>query len=372
MKRLLAAVWRYIRTMDTLLLFLCVGASAFSVLLLTTICGYFGYSSRMIAVQVIATGVGLVGVFIFSSLDYRTVAPLWRIYAPPALLLTLSTFVFGVGREGADDKAWLNFFGITTLQPSELLKIAFILTFAYHLYKVKHDINHPLHLLALCGHAAIPVLTVHLQGDDGTALVFFVIFLSMIFVAGVNWKYIAAAFGAAIPAAIFIWFFVMSEGKRQRFLITLYPEMDPEGIGFQQLQGRIALGSGQLFGNGLDGPFRYVPEIQNDFIYVFVGEALGFIGCVLLMVWLAVICMRILTTYRMSEALIGKFICIGVFSMLAFQIIANIGMCLSVLPVIGLTLPFISSGGSSILSVYFAIGLVLSVYRHNKKKLLFS
>ena len=204
-----------------------------------------------------------------------------------------------------------------------------------------------------------------------------VIFLAVLlfrsgrFVAGLSWKIIFGAAGAAAVSVPIVWTYILSDFHRNRILSVFNPQaQELEDFTFQQLEGLDSLGSGQIFGIGLFAEnHNYVPEMYNDFIFTFVGESLGFLGCVAVVVALAVICGRILWTGAVSRSYIGKYICTGVFAMLAFQIIVNLGMCLMVLPVIGVTLPFLSYGGTSVLSVYISLGLVMMVYGANKKNM---
>ena len=161
------------------------------------------------------------------------------------------------------------FLGIS-FQPSELLKIAFILTFALHLEKVGDDIKNIKNLLLLCLHGAFPVLLVHFQGDDGTALIFLLIFLSMLFSAGIQWRYIAIAGAALVIAAPLAWLYLMSNDQKTAYFGTVYSDLDTNGILYQQYNAKIAIGSGGGFGEGLFiGEHVYVPEIHNDFIFFF-------------------------------------------------------------------------------------------------------
>ena len=150
---------------------------------------------------------------------------------------------------------------------------------------------------------------------------------------------------AALPV---IWYGFLDEDKRMRFITLFNPELDPSGGGYQQRYGRIALGSGKLWGKGIySGNHQYVPEMYNDFIFSFIGEALGFLGCLAVLGLLAALCLRILRVGNRAKDSLGRYICVGVFTMIASQTVVNVGMCLSVLPVIGVTLPLFSGGGTS-------------------------
>ena len=380
MKRFLrtvfGAVWEYIKSVDKLLLLFCFTASGFSLLMLYSII-YNGFlsSNRLFIIQSIAIMLGITAAIVVSLFDYHTLAKLWKLYVPIAIFLVLLTFTpLGIGRDGADDKAWLPL-GPTTFQPSELLKLAFIFTFAMHLEKVRDNLNKPLNVLLLCVHGMIPTGLIALQGDFGSALVFLFIFIVMIFTAGLSWKYILAGTGVIAASVPLVWNFVLSGDLKylqERIIIAFHPELDPQGIGYHQVQGRIALGSGELFGKGLfSDNLIFPPEGYNDFIFSYIGQTLGFIGCIGVALLLALICVKILLVSLMSKDPLGCYLCAGIFAIFIFQTTVNIGMVLCLLPVIGITLPFISSGGTSVAVSYLAIGIVLSVYRQNKKKYMF-
>ena len=235
---------------------------------------------------------------------------------------------------------------------------------------VKGYVNQPEVLVPVLCHMALPTVLIMLQGDDGSALIFLCIGCGMLFAAGIGWKYILAAGGAAVAALPVIWYGFLDEDKRMRFITLFNPELDPSGGGYQQRYGRIALGSGKLWGKGIfSGNHQYVPEMYNDFIFSFIGEALGFLGCLAVLGLLAALCLRILRVGNRAKDSLGRYICVGVFTMIASQTVVNVGMCLSVLPVIGVTLPLFSGGGTSVVATYLGVGLAVSVAMHNSKKL---
>ena len=376
MKKFFRSVFTYIRQTDRWLWLLCLGLSGFSVVLLTGmvhsgVWSAQGLRMRTVLVQIAATVLGVACALVLSKFDYHTLANLWKLHAPLAYLFVMSTFLIGVGAsERLGDKSWIQIpFTSMTIQPAEFLKISFILTLAAHLFAVREQINQPLHVLALCVHGAFPILLIHVQGDDGTALVFAFIFIGMVFAAGISWKYILAAVLAAAAALPVLWFFVLSDFQKQRFLVLFNPETaNVQSDYYQQHWAKLVIGSGRIWGKGIfSSGHRYVPEAYNDFIFSFIGESLGFVGCLAVLAALTALCIKILANTHYAEDLQGRLICVGVFSMLTCQIVVNIGMCLSLVPVIGITLPFLSSGGSSVLTNYLALGLVLSVYMRNPK-----
>ena len=361
-----------------MLMLCCFSLSSFSTLLIYSlyINGEIGRLNTVLVQPAMAL-CGIVAAIVLSKIDYHMMARLWKWHSVLCYGLALLVFPFGIQRvDWVDDKAWLPIpFTSISFQPSELLKISFIITFAYHLSKVKDQLNRPKQLLLLCIHGAIPCGLIHLQGDDGTVLVMAVIFASMLFVAGLSWKYIVPVLVMIPPAAVVLWNFFLDDDKKNRILAIIRPELVDSAITWQQDRGLISIGNGGLWGNGIfmeTGQFRYVPEVYNDFIFTYIGETVGFIGCIAVLAALAFLCIRILHNALHALDDLGKFICVGVFAMMAIQIIINIGMCLGVLPVIGVTLPFLSAGGTSTGTLYLGIGVVLSVYMHSGKDMLFA
>ena len=231
--------------------------------------------------------------------------------------------------------------------------------------------NKPLHMLLLCVHGAIPTGLIALQGDYGTAIVFAVVFLGMLFAAKISWKYVLA-FLIAIPLALVAaWNFILGDTHKKRILVLLHPGTDPENIEYQQDRGLEALSNGKIFGVGLHaGKENYVsvPEIHNDFMFAQVGQALGFVGAVAVVLVLIFLCLKVLYDGFNTKDKMGMFLCTGVFCMLFIHCVMNIGMVLKVAPVIGVPLPFISAGGTATVSMYIALGFVVSAYGHNEKK----
>ncbi|MBQ7834727.1 MAG: FtsW/RodA/SpoVE family cell cycle protein [Ruminiclostridium sp.] len=376
MKKIFSAVWDYIKRLDKVLLLICLVLSFSGIFLLYTlnlneISPYV--SDRQWKIQLIASCLGIFAALVISAIDYRLIAKMWWLYTPASLLLVLLLFTpLGVGVDGADDIGWLRI-GSFQFQPSELLKIAFIMTFSLHLSKVGDKLNELPNMLLLAAHGLIPVGLIMLQGDDGSALVFLFMFIAMLFSAGLSWKYMLAA-GIAVPAAaVFAWNFLMQPHQLKRFQVLFDEEMQQSeilGIYYQQWLGKKALGSGQLTGLGLFGSenYTYVSEIDTDFIFAYIGMTMGFVGCILAIIMLGSLCLRVIFVSSSSKDSLGRYICAGVFAMYFFHSVINIGMVLAVFPVIGIPLPFLSAGGTSVLSMYVSAGLVMSVYAHRKKK----
>lgn len=375
MKGIWRAVKGYFGRLDKMLLLFCLVAVAFSCLILYSElrAGFISTGSRRFnpfVMQVLASGAGIAALLVMAMINYRFMAKIWFLHLPVTLGLVLLTFTslpIVYQPPGSDDTAWLRIAGLS-LQPSELLKFSFILTFALHLSRVREELNKPKNLLFLCLHGAAPCVLIFLQGDMGSALVFFFIFLCMIFAAGISYKFVFAGMGLIAIAAPVVWFSgLLPDYLKQRFLVLGNLESDPLLYGHQQLNGRRILGSGMLFGKGLfSDDLNWVFALENDFVLAHVGQTLGFVGCAFVVLLLTAICVKILLTARISSDPLGCYICVGVFGMFMFQTIINIGMVLGVVPVIGITLPFMSAGGTSIITSFISMGLVMSVYSFNR------
>lgn len=366
MGRIFSKIADFIRETDKLLLSLCIFSSLYGSLAVFTATRYLE-TNRPVLVQLLSMALGIGCAVFISAFDFQTFLNRWYIIAAIGVIPVILTFFIGFAPEGTDDKAWLDL-GITTFQPSELLKICFLITFSNHLNKVRENINKPKYLLPVCAHGAFPVLLIHFQGDDGTALVFAVMVICMMWAAGVSWKYFVAAFGTLLVASPIIYFLIMNDEQRTRIISLFDIESDILGATYQQYYGRMALANGGFFGQGLlNGKLTqsgFVPEGQNDFVFVSIGEELGFLGCLAVIILIGAICFRSLKIARICKKHSGKYICVGFFAMIFAQMVINIGMCVALLPVIGVTLPFFSAGGTSLLCLFLGVGLMLSVYMH--------
>ena len=403
----LESIQRYWKRTDKTYLLLCILSSSFAVLALSSwaakqgsgfalddvtgqIVGIGDY--RRAVVQAGAAAIGLCVAVLLSNIDYRSLVKVWPVHVAvtwgmvlPTLFIrnvTVGPLTIGYNAGDTDNYSWYKLGGFT-LQPTELAKISFILTFAMHLNNVRGKINEPKELGKLLLHMLVPILIIHIQGDDGTAIIYGIIACCMMFSAGLSWKYIIGAISAAAVAVAVAFGFFSDKIVKGYQLYRILAVIDPENktgwapsetvwknIIYQQQRGEIALGSGGIFGNGIFGGSYYsVPNAHNDFVLSWIGNATGFVGCcVVLGILFALVCKTFATGAR-SEDMLGSFICAGIGGALMAQIAVNVGMNLRVLPVIGVTLPFYSAGGSSVLMLYICVGLVLSVYMHNTKKL---
>ena len=360
---------KHLSSIDWILVMTVFLAMAYGFALIKSATNPIGGQRTMLLTHAAAIILGIVCMFILSKSDYNHIikyAKYLYILSIAAMLLTLA---FGVGDEsGVGNKNWIRFplpGGNTIgIQPSELVKIAFILTLAKHLDAVKENINHPKNILFLFMHFGGITGLVLFQGDLGSALVFVFIFIAMLFASGVNLWYFLAGIFVLIASSPLLWNF-LREDQRRRILVGFNPELDPLDKGFQVLTSQKAIGSGGLFGAGYQKGYytqrTTIPKQWTDFIYSAAGEEFGFIGSILVLILLTLIITRIFVIARNARNTPGSLICVGVMAIFISQTIENIGMCLGLLPVIGITLPFFSYGGSSVLGSLLGIGVVLSV-----------
>lgn len=369
---------------DFLLYLTCILTSAFGVLMVYSATKNDAAAAgtvigRECLTMILAAGLGIVVCFFISFLDYDAIVRLWPMVGGGCLLLLMSLFIWG---EGTTDRpeaiCWLPIIDTErftlNFQPSELAKIGFIITFTAHIEAVKDNINSIKNVLLLTLHALVPIVIIIATDDLGSAIVFALMFVGIMFVAGIKIRYFAVAAGAGIAAMPLIWEKFLANFHKRRILAVYYPSALSEDVYrdviYQQQRGLNAIGSGQLFGDGLfKGTYtqsaKGVPVNESDMVFTVVGEELGFVGCVALLLVFALIIYKIVKIGKMSRNLTGSLLCFGTAFMIGAQVIINIGMCLVLLPSIGITLPFVSAGGSSNLCIYFAIGVVMSVYRFN-------
>lgn len=318
--------------------------------------------NKNVKVQIAAFFIGIIAILIVLLIDYKNYGDFQKTIYVINIILLLSLFVVGIKVKGS--RSWIDL-GPVNFQPSEVVKIGFILCFAKFLEKRKNKLNHILEVLPCLLYISVPIILIQLQPDTGTMLVFVFISAIMLFVAGLNYKYIIVAIGTFIASAPALWFFVLKPHQKSRIMVFLHPELDQMGAGYNVLQSMRAIGSGKLLGKGLFkgtmNNLNYVPESRTDFIYSVIGEELGLVGATILILLFLLLLLRCIHIAKVSKDDYGMLICTGIMAMYLFHVLQNIGMTIGVLPVTGIPLPFISYGGSALVTNMVAIGLVLNV-----------
>ncbi|NTV89458.1 MAG: rod shape-determining protein RodA [Clostridiales bacterium] len=314
--------------------------------------------------QLVCLIAGIIISIILCTIDYKDFKTLGiAIYIISVFLLIL---VLLKGEDIHGSRSWLILPVIGQFQPSELAKVAFVVVIPVFFERIKEGQDKAKNILKLIVYFVIIVLLILMQRDVGTTTVVVFAFLVMLFVFGVPYKYFLIAIGAFGASTPLIWMLVLPKYPhiKARILTFLNPEMDLLGDGLQVHRSKMTIGSGQMFGNGLfnGNQTQYrVPFKQNDFIFSVVGEELGFIGCMVVIALIFFILFRSLYIARNSRDDYGTYMVVGITAIFAFHFIENIGMSIGVLPVTGIPLPFMSQGGSALLTNYFSVGILLSV-----------
>jgi rod shape determining protein RodA len=317
--------------------------------------------------------VGLVVMYIVTRIDYVIIAShISIVYWASVLLLIYTDFTAQVVN-GAS--SWINI-GSRGIQPSEFAKIAMLILVAKIIDEFEGDINNIKNLSKVLIYAAIPMILIVIQPDMGMTMITFFIMLGVVFIAGLNTKVILGGLGGLATMIILVWQTgLLPEYWKTRLTIFLHPESDELGAGLQLIQSQIGIGSGQIFGEGSKFGVQsgngfvsqFVPESHTDFIFAVVGEKWGFIGAVFLMLLYIILVYRMVVIAKNSKDILGKIIVVGIMSSTVFSIFQNVGMTIGIMPITGITLPFMSYGGSSMLTNFISLGLVLNVGMRKKK-----
>ncbi|HLD82253.1 MAG TPA: rod shape-determining protein RodA [Patescibacteria group bacterium] len=312
--------------------------------------------------QIIFIVIGILLMFIFSLVDYR----FWKSYAKygymASCLLLVAVLVFGQTIRGT--QGWFVFAGFQ-FQPVEIVKMFLIIMLAYYFSSVSRPLYQTKHVLvSLCFMGMLFALTI-LQPDLGSAMMLAIIWLGMIFMIGLKrwqWGVLAAV---AVLFAIVGWYFVLEDYQKQRVLTLVHPEADVLGEGYAVAQSIIAIGSGKIIGTGLgfgsQSQLKFLPESHTDFIFSVISEELGFLGVGILLIFVALLLLRLIAICRNAKDDFAALFVIGVIVFLFAQIVLNVGVALGLLPVTGVTFPLVSYGGSSLLVSFILIGIVQSI-----------
>ena len=365
------------RQADLVLLALCIGTSLFGILMIASATRYM-HTSKLVLVQAAALCIGAVLYIVVSQVDLNELAKYWKwIFLVGVVFILLLATPLGIAGD-TGNKAWLEFpFLPVKVQPAEIVKLTFTLVLAKQLawLKENRDLRSIPSILFLAAHFGVIFLLYYkISSDMGSALVFLFIFACMCFVGGValRWFVIGGLGGGLAFWALWDLNKIPSYMKL-RFQVIFDHSLDPSNTGWQQTRSLMALGSGKLTGQGLfhgtqtQSEYSYnLPNRHTDFIFSVIGEELGLVGCLLTLALLTAIILRCVWVARRAKNRMESLVCIGVASTVIFQVIVNVGMCLFVMPVIGLTLPFISYGGSSLLMLFVSMGMVSGVQGRSK------
>jgi rod shape determining protein RodA len=313
--------------------------------------------------QVLFVAVGLVALWVVASLDYHTLLGQVPVFYIGSLVLLIGVLIVGVRLNGS--QSWIRLPGGFLFQVSEIVKPVIILLVARYLTELKGDRLEGRDLLKLGGLAAVPIVLVLKQPDLGTALTYLPILGVGLFLAGLQWRHAVILVVLGFCTCLASWHFVLKDYQKARLVSFLDPELDPKGSGYHVIQSKIAIGSGGMWGRGVtrgtQTQLRFLPVPHADFIFATVGEEHGFVGVVVVLGLYFLLLMQIVHNAQTAPDRSGMFICMGVAALLLFHLLVNVGMVVGRMPITGIPLPLMSSGGSSTLSIFLMLGLVNNV-----------
>ncbi|MDR1701874.1 MAG: rod shape-determining protein RodA [Sporomusaceae bacterium] len=306
-------------------------------------------------------------IFFILHFDYKNLEKFsWVLYLFNLAILIAVMFV---GQSALGAQRWIQI-GSFSIQPSEFSKIIMIISLARLLDKNVTNLNSFKGIIPVFAFVGLPFLLVLKQPDMGTSLVFLAILFGMIFVAGVNLKHLMAILGAGLALLPLFWYF-LKDYQKQRLMVFIDPNVDPLGSGYHIIQSKIAIGSGMIFGkglfNGTQSQLNFLPENHTDFIFAVIGEELGFIGAVIILILYLIILLRCIKIAESARDNFGTLLAAGIASMLSFHILVNVGMTAGIMPVTGIPLPFMSYGVSSLTTNLISVGLLLNIYMRRQK-----
>lgn len=309
---------------------------------------------------------------VFMNFDYRGL----KGYGKPLyifnIIMLLAVMFFGHAALGA--QRWIQI-GPVSLQPSEFSKLIMIICMASVLEEKIGSLNSLQDLLPIAVYVGIPFILVLKQPDLGTSLVFMAIFFGMVIVCGIPWKILFGLSVTGIACMPLIWQF-LKDYQKMRIMVFLDPNVDPLGSGYHIIQSKIAIGSGMLFGKGLfegtQSQLNFLPENHTDFIFAVVGEELGFVGAVVLLLLYFIVLYRGMQIAKEACDTFGRLLAVGITSMLAFHILVNVGMTTGIMPVTGIPLPLMSYGISSLTTNILAVAILMNIHLRKQKMSLFS
>ncbi|MCF8008824.1 MAG: rod shape-determining protein RodA [Halanaerobiales bacterium] len=357
------------------------------VTLLLIIIGLFAVSSAVevnndttgyiyIQKQIIAAILGIVIAIIIQFFDYRLLKEYYQLIFGSSVIILIMTYLYGANISGG--RRWIDI-GIVNFQPSELSKIALIVVLA-SILDSKEEYNSLKDLLLPFIYFIIPFSLIIMGNDLGTALVLLFILFIMLFVAGINKKFLYVFFGGGFLTVLLIIIFhiifntsipFLKEYQINRLIAFINPSIDPQGIGYNIIQSKIALGSGKLTGKGLfqgtQNQLNFLPEKHNDFVFSVIGEEIGFVGIIVVLVLFFFLFWNFFKIATEAKDRFGKLMMVGIISLFFFHVLENIGMTMGIMPITGIPLPFISSGGTSMVVSLIAIGIAININIRKKK-----
>ncbi|MEK9822480.1 MAG: rod shape-determining protein RodA [Gammaproteobacteria bacterium] len=350
--------------LDLPMVFLLLAISLYGLLILYSA---VGQQTGPVIAQSVKLVLGVVAMIIAAQISpvvYRRLAP-WMFLAGIGLLVAV--FFFGLEIKGS--RRWLRIPGVTNFQPSEIMKLVLPLILAWYFHD-RHLPPKKRHVFWSLLFIGIPVVLIAMQPDLGTSIIIGASGVFVLLLAGIQWRLVFAAIGIGLVSAPALFYFGLREYQRQRILTLLNPESDPLGAGWNIIQSKTAIGSGGLFGKGLfqgtQSHLDFLPESQTDFIIAVLGEELGLAGVVLLLILYILLVGRGVILSVQAQDTFGRLLCGSITFTFFVYVFVNIGMVSGILPVVGVPLPLVSYGGTSILTLFAGFGILMSIHTHRR------
>lgn len=330
----------------------------------------FGVETTHFSKQLIWVVLGTIVFFIASRVDLHFLRRTHILFVLYNVFILILLVLFIVGHTIKGSQSWFSF-GSFSFQPADTMKLILVLVCAKYFSRRHVEIKHYKHILISGIYMLIPFLLVFLQPDFGSAIIIFLIWFGMTLFSGLSKKHLMVLSGVGLIFFVLLWLFVFKPYQKNRVINFINPTHDVRGSGYNVRQSMIAVGSGTLLGKGVgfgtQSRLQFLPEYETDFIFAAFAEEWGFIGACLLLIFFALLIFRILTTAQYGSSNFEILTGIGVTIFLLSHIFINIGMNLGSLPVTGITLPFMSYGGSHLLTEYAALGIISSIRRERRR-----
>jgi rod shape determining protein RodA len=360
----------HLKKIDWLLLSLAVILTIFGLILLYSLSSSslnISFFQRQLTFLLI--GIGLATSLAFLNLKALKSSSLF-IFALYFLCILLLVGLFFFGKEVRGAKSWYSL-GSFTFEPVEIVKIVFILLFAKYFSQRHVEMYQTRHVLLSGVYAALPAILVFFQPDFGSAIILIILWLGMMLVSGIKRTHLLSILGVGLLCFLVFWNFIFTEEQKDRFLTFLDPYMDPTGSGYHILQSIIAVGSGGIFGKGFSEPLTqaklgFLPEAHTDFIFATFCEMFGMIGMLILFSFFFLFLWRLFDIIKILNDNFSRLLISGFIILVGSEVFINIAMNIGILPITGIPLPFLSYGGSSLLSLFIGIGIIESIKLHSK------
>jgi rod shape determining protein RodA len=365
-----AAIKAYFKAMDWVLISEVLALSVIGFLIVFSATSHNAEIAQLWKKQLFWFSISIFGMWVFSKIDYRFWIEASYIFYWIAIVSLLAVLAIGDETNGA--KRWIKL-GILSYQPSELAKLSVLLVLARYIGSKTVELFYLGKLFFLLAMLGVPLILILKQPDLGSALLLVPVSFILMYVGGIQFKWLMWMFIMGAASSPLVWHF-LKDYQKERLEVFINPQDDPLGAGYNIIQSMIAIGSGGISGKGyMQGTqtqLSFIPEHHTDFIFSVVGEEWGFVGCVIVLGLYFFMIQKTFEIARKARDREGSLLALGIASMFAVQIVINVGMTVGLLPVTGLTLPFISYGGSSLVFSYAAVGMLLNISYANRRPVL--